>query len=61
MLFQGALNSKLVVAPKGLSFASQLPKDKSGMSWTNRYGCVRISLVEDYIIGEGLNEVGLTA
>lgn len=57
----GPLGSKLVVAPRNLSFTSQLPKEKSGISWTNRFGYVGISLVEDHIIGEGMNEVGLNA
>jgi choloylglycine hydrolase len=57
----GPLGSKLIVAPQKLSCTSQLPKDRSGISWTNRFGYVGISLVEDYIIGEGMNEVGLNA
>ncbi len=57
----GPLGSKLVVAPRSLSFTSQLPKERSGITWTNRFGYVGISLVEDYIIGEGMNEVGLNA
>jgi choloylglycine hydrolase len=57
----GPLGSKLIVAPRDVSFTSQLPKEKSGITWTNRYGYVGISLVEDSIIGEGMNEAGLNA
>jgi choloylglycine hydrolase len=57
----GPLGSKLVVAPRDVSFTSRLPKERTGITWTNRYGYVGISLVEDYIIGEGMNEAGLNA
>ena len=57
----GPLGSKLVVAPRNLPFTSQLPKGKNGISWTNRFGYVGISLVENAIIGEGMNEAGLNA
>ena len=57
----GPLGSKLILAPRGAVITSHLPKQKSGITWTNRYGYVGISLVEDSIIGEGLNEAGLNA
>jgi choloylglycine hydrolase len=57
----GSLGSKLIVAPRGVSVTSHLPKAKVGITWTNRYGYVGISLVEDHIIGEGMNEAGLNA
>ena len=57
----GPLDSRLIVAPRGISFTSELPRDKRGVSWTNRYGYVGISLVVDHIIGEGMNEAGLNA
>lgn len=57
----GPLGSRLIIAPRDASFTSQLPKDKRGITWTNRFGYVGISLVEDSIVGEGLNEAGLNA
>lgn len=57
----GPLDSRLIVAPRGVSFTSELPGDKRGVSWSNRYGYVGISLVADHIIGEGMNEAGLNA
>ncbi|HOP08579.1 MAG TPA: choloylglycine hydrolase family protein [candidate division Zixibacteria bacterium] len=57
----GPLGSELVVAPRNLSFISHLPKEKNGITWSNRYGYVGISLIEARIVGEGINEAGLNA
>jgi choloylglycine hydrolase len=38
-----------------------LPKEKTGLTWTNRYGFVGISVSDDRFIGEGMNEAGLNA
>jgi choloylglycine hydrolase len=55
------LLSELVVAPRNLECVSLLPKETSGIRWTNRYGYVGLSLIESRIIGEGMNEKGLNA
>jgi len=55
------LQSKLVVSPRGHSYTSMLPKDKTGLTWTSRYGFVGISVSDDRFIGEGMNEAGLNA
>jgi choloylglycine hydrolase len=57
----GPLDSRLIIAPRGIQLTSELPGDKRGVSWTNRYGYVGVSLVVDHIIGEGMNEAGLNA
>lgn len=55
------LGSKLIVSPRGHSFTSALPMEKSGLSWTSRLGFVGISVSDDRFIGEGMNEAGLNA
>ena len=55
------LNSKLIVSPRGHRYTSALPMDKSGISWTGKYGFVGISVSQDNFIGEGMNEAGLNA
>ena len=55
------LQSKLVISPRGHSYTSMLPKDKTGLTWTSRYGFVGISVSDDRFIGEGMNEAGLNA
>lgn len=57
----GPLESELVIAPRNLEIVSQLPLDKTGITWTNRFGYVGLSLIESRIIGEGMNEKGLNA
>lgn len=57
----GPMDSALVVAPRHLQCTSPLPKEQTGLTWTNRYGYVGISLISDRIIGEGMNEKGLNA
>lgn len=57
----GPLESELVIAPRNLQLVSQLPQEKNGITWTNRYGYVGLSLIEARIIGEGMNEKGLNA
>lgn len=55
------LNSRLIVSPRGTTFTSRLPMEKTGRTWTSRLGFVGISVSEDRFIGEGMNEAGLNA
>lgn len=55
------LNSKLVVSPSGYAYTATMPDKTKGLSWTAKYGFVGISVSENTIIGEGLNEKGLNA
>ncbi len=55
------LNSKLIVLPRGQKNTSLTQGGKNGLNWTNKYGAVGISVVEDGFIGEGVNEKGLAA
>ena len=55
------LNSKLIILPRGQKNTSLTQGGKNGLTWTNKYGAVGISVVEDGFIGEGVNEKGLAA
>ena len=56
-----SLNSQLVILPRGQKNTALTPQGPNGLSWTNKYGVVGISLVKDPFIGEGVNEKGLAA
>lgn len=55
------LNSKLIVAPRDLSFTSIMPNRANGMNWKSKYGFVGMSVKVDRFIAEGINEEGLSA
>ncbi len=55
------LNSRLIVLPRGQKYTSLTPQGHNGQSWSNRYGAVGVSVVEDAFLGEGVNEKGLAA
>lgn len=55
------LNSTLIVSPPQFSYTSILPDSSKGLSWTSRYGFVGISVSLEKFIGEGVNEMGLSA
>lgn len=55
------LNSKLIVMPRGVAAQANTPDGKNGLKWKGKYGYVGISLIQDDLIGEGLNEKGLNA
>ena len=56
-----SLESKLVILPRGQKNTSLTPQGPNGLSWTNKYGAVGISVVKDAFISEGVNEKGLGA
>ena len=56
-----SLNSQLVILPRGQKNTALTPQGPNGLSWTNKYGVVGISVVKDPFIGEGVNEKGLAA
>lgn len=55
------LDSKLIVSPRGHTYAALLPDGKEGLTWTSTLGFVGISVSSERFIGEGVNEAGLTA
>ncbi|WP_407536444.1 linear amide C-N hydrolase [Cetobacterium somerae] len=55
------LNSNLVIFPREENYVSHMPNGKTGHSWKGKYGVVGISVQDDSLIGEGVNEVGLSA
>ncbi|RJX72914.1 linear amide C-N hydrolase [Vibrio sinensis] len=55
------LNSKLIISPRNHTFTSTMPDQKSGLSWTSKYGFAGISVSDDRFIAEGINEQGLSA
>lgn len=54
------LDSKLAIIPRGVSMIGETPDGKTGKQWTSRYGAVGISLANAPILGEGINEKGLS-
>ena len=55
------LNSNLVILPKGHEYISHMPNGKAGHKWKGKYGVVGISVQDDSLIGEGINERGLSS
>lgn len=58
---EGVLLSNVIVSPRNKKYQSPTSKGGKGHSWTGKYGFVGISLVDNSFIGEGVNEVGLSA
>lgn len=54
------LDSKLAIVPRGLSMTGETPDGKTGKQWVSRYGVVGISMADAPILGEGMNEAGLS-
>lgn len=54
------LDSKLAIVPRGLSMTGETPDGKTGKQWISRYGVVGISMANAPILGEGMNEAGLS-
>ena len=50
-----------VVVPRGHSWKSFIPGGGTGRSFTNVYGYVGVSVVQDELMMEGMNEKGLSA
>ncbi len=54
------LDSKLAIIPRGISMVGDTPDGKTGIKWTSRYGVAGISFANEPILGEGINEAGLS-
>ena len=50
-----------VVVPRGHRWKSFIPGGGTGRSFTNEYGYVGVSVVQDELMMEGMNEKGLSA
>lgn len=60
MEFGFQLESKVVVAPRGLSFTGTgTTKGQDGLKWTGKYGFVGMNAVNQPLVCDGLNEKGL--
>lgn len=55
------LNSNLIILPQEQLYKSHMPNGKIGLKWKGKYGAVGISVQDNSLIGEGINEVGLNA
>ncbi len=58
---ESILLSNLIISPQKKQYQSPTSKGGKGHAWTGKYGFVGISLVDNTFIGEGVNEVGLSA
>lgn len=54
------LDSKLAVVPRGTAMKSDAPGGAVGKQWVSKYGMVGITLADELMIGEGVNEIGLS-
>ncbi len=55
------LPSNLTIVPRGYCQTSFTPTGVNGLEFKAKYGYVGVSLVQDGLIAEGLNEAGLSA
>lgn len=58
---ENVLKSNIIITPRNYKYQAIMPKGENGYSWNGHYGFVGASLVDDNYIGEGVNEVGLSA
>jgi choloylglycine hydrolase len=59
MEFGPALDSRLVIRPRGSEFVSPAPGGAKGLSWTAKYGYVYLDGFHIDVTTDGLNEAGL--
>ncbi len=59
MEFGAALDTRLVVRPRGSELVSPAPDGATGLSWTAKYGYVYMDGFHLDVITDGLNEAGL--
>lgn len=55
------LNSRVVIIPRGHKFRGLTPDGLNGKKWKSKYGVVGLDMVNKLALGDGMNEVGLTA
>lgn len=53
------LHSTILVFPRGYKFQGQAPNNKTGLTWTGKYGFVGMSSLGLPSVSDGLNEKGL--
>ena len=54
------LESEMMLAPRSMSFSSDLGEGKTGAAWNNRYGFVGVNAAHLPYATDGMNEAGLT-
>jgi len=59
MEFGAAMDSRLVMRPRGSAFQSPAPDGSSGKSWTGKYGFVYLDGLGIDCVVDGMNEAGL--
>jgi choloylglycine hydrolase len=59
MEFGAAMNSRLVIRPRGTMFHSPAPDGMTGKSWAGKYGFVYLDGLDIDCVVDGLNEAGL--
>lgn len=59
MEFGADLGSRILVFPRNYSFHAAAPNNKSGLSWTGKYGFVALNGFGQEVATDGINEKGL--
>lgn len=59
MEFGFELKSKVVVAPRGISYTSTAADGQKGLAWTGKYAFVGMNGLDKPILADGMNEKGL--
>ena len=54
------LNGRVIVIPRGNEFTGHTPDGKPGLVWRGRYGVVGIDMLGKELLGDGMNERGLS-
>lgn len=52
--------SKMIAHPRGQKFVSPAPGNKTGLSWTGKYGFVNVNMYDLDLTVDGMNEKGLS-
>ncbi len=55
------LNSRVAVVPRGYRLQGLTPEGKNGRGWKAKYGVVGLDMLGKDLLGDGMNEKGLTA
>ncbi len=61
MEFAHNLKSDLIVIPRGYKLHGTAPGGKKGLSWTTKYAVCGANFAGEPIVGDGINEKGLSA
>jgi len=53
------LNSRISIIPREFEFTGTTPDGTNGLVWTGQYGILGLDMLDQHILGDGMNEAGL--